>query len=362
MKRRCLGFGLALLIGLSVAVTDAGVMQVSATGTSNTTGSSTTGNTTGSTTGSNTTANSTANNARFTVDGAELVVTENLNPNKYPTDFTETKVECKGKSYKGLKFKNADIQMICLLNQKTGVAAYYIYRDSDQSLAPFIKIESGNDYIIAMPSFMMEDTQAPEGYTQTELEFEKGKAQVYQAPDSTDSYLIYAMDKEGNKNWYEYNSQSTAFQVYEAEPAVEEVTQETETVETDTGISAAEQYQELETELSKVKTRYRLIIAVMLVIIVVLVVLLINTLLKRRDGMEYEEEDFLDEGDFYDEYEEYEEEVQKAVVEEPVKEDTYKEHIREEKEDTLIRETVVKKEKKEKKYESDIEVLDLNDL
>ena len=42
-----------------------------------------------------------ANNARFTVNGADLVVTENLNPNKYPKDFTETKVECQGRQYKG---------------------------------------------------------------------------------------------------------------------------------------------------------------------------------------------------------------------------------------------------------------------
>ena len=50
------------------------------------------------------------------------MVTENLNPNKYPKDFTETKVECQGRQYKGLKFSKADIQLIRLLNQKTGAA------------------------------------------------------------------------------------------------------------------------------------------------------------------------------------------------------------------------------------------------
>lgn len=397
MKKKWLGFGLALLIGTSVVVSDVGMFNVLATGTSNTT--STTSGTTGGSTGTTGTENQTssvANNAKFTVDGEELVVTENLNPNKYPEDFTETQVECKGKKYKGLKFDHADIQMICLLNQKTGAAAYHIYRDSDQSVYPFIKIESGNDYIIAMPSFLMEDTQAPSGYTLGELEFEKGKAEVYQTQEGGDSCLIYAMDSQGNKNWYEYNSKDKTYQVYqeaEDEESGETVDSETQAQE-DTGTTtAASQYQELETEFKKAKAKYRLIIAVMVLVIAALAILLFNTLLKNRrdqdtDEEEPEDEFDGDEGDFYDEYEEedleegleetpeeVEETVQKKIfskrlkseskrneseIREPeIRETKMKETEKKEPEAAIIEETV---EKKEKAYDDDIEILDLNDL
>lgn len=435
MKKRWLGLGLALLIGTSVAVSDLGTMQVSATRTSDTTGSSTTqtGGSTGNSgtgtgtqssntgTGNTGSAYSTANNARFTVDGEELVVTENLNPAKYPKDFTETQVECKGKKYKGLKFSKADIQMICLLNQKTGVAAYHIYQDSDQSVYPFIRIEGGNDYIIAMPPFMMEEAQVPSGYAQTELEFEKGKAQVYQAQDNADSYLIYAMNSEGNKNWYEYNAQDKTYQTYQTEEesqgeAVDQEETQTQEASPDTSVDQS-QYEELEEKYDKEKSGYRIIIAVLVVIIAFLMILLFNgKLLKKRDDREEEEdEDFDDnDGDFYDDYEEevkevlrrdkaekreagrtkdraeedeelFEEENSRRLprflrpgrkepeVDELLEEEFFDEEYEDIKEEPepVVRKAVRKPKavaeeaspvKQEEKYESDIEILDLNDL
>lgn len=409
MRKRWLGLGLALLIGTSVAVSDIGVMQVSATKASGTEGSQS------SNTGA---ANSTADNAKFTVDGNELVVTENLNPNKYPKDFTETKVECKGRQYKGLKFQKADIQMICLLNQKTGVAAYYIYQDSDQSVYPFIRIESGDDYIIAMPPFMMEETQVPSGYNQTELEFEKGKAQVYQAGDNTDSYLIYAMDSEGNKDWYEYNTQDKTYQIYETkedgqgEAVDQSETQDQETV-ADAVAQAQAEYEKLEEKYTKEKSHYLIAIAVLIIMIAILVILLFNSRLSGRRRRDAEEEDYYDEEeDFYGDYDEDMEEVLSQETEaeetdsreeEESLEEEYEEkrrsripHFlrakkREREVDDLLEEEFfeqdyeelqeepeppVKKagkksktvmdepspKKKEEKYENDIEILDLNDL
>ena len=68
-------------MGLSIAASDMGIMTAFATGNKTTT---------------TTTANTTANNARFTVNGADLVVTENLNPNKYPKRFYRDKGRMSG--------------------------------------------------------------------------------------------------------------------------------------------------------------------------------------------------------------------------------------------------------------------------
>lgn len=48
-----------------------------------------------------------------------------------------------------------------------------------------IRIENGNDYIIAMPQSMMDGAQAPESYAETSMEFEKGTIQVYQQDGAT---------------------------------------------------------------------------------------------------------------------------------------------------------------------------------
>ena len=120
-----------------------------------------------------------------------------------------------------MKFSKADIQLICLLNQKTGAAAYHIYNDADQSVYPFIRIENGNDYIIAMPQSMMDGAQAPESYAETSMEFEKGTIQVYQTGRCR-YRLIYAMNSEGQKGWYEYQTTDKTYQAYEVQSSQEE--------------------------------------------------------------------------------------------------------------------------------------------
>ena len=355
-KKKWLGIGLAVVMGLSVAASDMGIMTAFATGNKATT---------------TTTANTTANNARFTVNGADLVVTENLNPNKYPKDFTETKVECQGRQYKGLKFSKADIKLICLLNQKTGAAAYHIYNDADQSVYPFIRIENGNDYIIAMPQSMMDGAQAPESYAETSMEFEKGTIQVYQQ-DGADTCLIYAMNSEGQKGWYEYQTTDKTYQAYEVQSSQEETPEDGEEQQvTDTSSesqdnSQSTQYEELKQEMKSMKTKYCMIIAVLIIIIAVLVILLINTLLKgpRNPRDEYDEEepdeDFFDEDldqepeeDFFDE--DTDEESDEYYFDEEPDEEPQKEYPKAPKNEP--QEKPVKK-----KYESDIEIIDLNDL
>lgn len=359
MRKQWLGFGLALLIGMTVAVSDAATAVVSATETSGTDSSTSDQR--------ETPAYSTAGNATFTVDGAECVVTENLNPNKYPVDFTETQVECKGRSYKGLKSDVSDIEMICLLNQSTGTAAYYIYRDADQSVYPFIKIENGNDYIIAMPEYLTEDTQVPAGYTQTELEFEKGKAQVYQSEDAPGAYLIYAMDSTGQKNWYEYHTEDKTYREYVSEPQQETgkdtVTGKTTGDVSDEAAAYAKKYEEMKKELKATKEKYSIVIAVMVILIVVLLFLLVNTILKDRTGRQGREDvnDRRSRRGFRESYEqsrsqEDEEDLFGEFEEETEIADMMEEEIPPQEEKT------VQSGKKTKNYESGIEILDLNDL
>lgn len=372
MRKRWLGFGLALLIGIS-GITDLGMAAVSATEASNTTGAAS------APSGNAAPAPSTADNARFTVDGAERVVTENLNPNKYPADFTETQVECKGRKYKGLKSNFSDIQMICLLNRSTGAAAYYIYREEDQSVYPFIKIENGKDYIIAMPESMSGDAQAPAGYVKAELEFEKGKAQVYRSEENPGVCLIYAMNNEGEKNWYVYNEEEKTYQAYQEEGGDESADQgedEGEKVSEDEAASL-QKYVEAEKELRETKAKYRMIIAVMTIIIAILLFFLINTLLRNSQGREADYEmDEEDENphtfapDVLDEEEEFfgafeEESVKKTSVKNSKRKLSAKEISKEEPKERDFPENEAETERREmgeKKYESDIEILDLNDL
>ena len=347
MKKKIIGFGLTVCLSTAILFSNMG--NVEATGNSNTTSTQqtqTTDNNNSSSSSSNSSSNQTntlANNAKFTVDGKELVITENLNPSKYPTGFSETKVECKGKKYKGLKFDKADISMICLLNQQSGAAAYYIYQDDTESVYPFLRIQDGENFIFALPEEMA-DSQAPEGYTAAELEQEEGA-------EDTSVYLLYAMNQDGEKSWYEYQSEEKTYTEYKSDG--EEVAEGEEEEEISDTEYLGKQYTQLEEKYKKDKNKYRMIIAILVFMIAVLLVLWINTLLKVRqykdweEDEEYEEDEYEEEGE--EEYEEeyYDEDEPEEFLDEPVEEPVQK---------------PVQEPKKKYDYDSDIEVLDLNDL
>lgn len=358
MKKKIIGFGLTVCLSTAILFSNMG--NVEATGNSNTTSTQQTqttdnNNSSSSSSSSNSSSNQTntlANNAKFTVDGKELVITENLNPSKYPTGFSETKVECKGKKYKGLKFDKADISMICLLNQQSGAAAYYIYQDDTESVYPFLRIQDGENFIFALPEEMA-DSQAPEGYTAAELELEKGTAEAYQEEGAEDTsvYLLYAMNQDGEKGWYEYQSEEKTYTEYKSDG--EEVAEGEEEEEISDTEYLGKQYTQLEEKYKKDKNKYRMIIAILVFMIAVLLVFWINTLLKVRqykdweEDEEYEEDEYEEEGE--EEYEEeyYDEDEPEEFLDEPVEEPVQK---------------PVQEPKKKYDYDSDIEVLDLNDL
>lgn len=341
MKKKVIGFGLALCMGAAMLLSNMGMGVVNATENTNKT-----------LTQPSTTTASLDNNAKFTVNGKELVVTENLNPNKYPTGFSETKVTCKDKKYKGLKFNKADIYMVCLLNQQSGAAAYYIYKDDTQSVYPFIQIKDGTNYIFALSSEFMDDTQIPDSLQETELEFEKGTVAAYQeaSPQNAASYLIYAMNQDGEKNWYEYNSDDKTYSEYTQ--SSEEVSSDNEEAEESDSNYLGEKYTQLEEKYDKEKTTYRIIIAIMLFLIAVLFVFWINTLLKVRQYKQLDDEEEIMEPEELESEELEEEELEES------EEDYDEEEILEEPQEP--QEELIQKPKKE--YDSEIEVLDLNDL
>lgn len=370
MKKKIIRFGLSLCLGTFILCSGMGNVNATETQKTQQTQQS-------QTTSQN--QNTKANNAKFTVNGKELVVTENLNPNKYPKGFSETQIKCQGKSYKGLKFGKADIYMLCLLNQQSGAAAYHIYQDEDESVTPFIRMEDGEDYIFILPENMVREAGIPSDFESTSLEFEKGTATVYQK-EGDSAYLLYAMNQDGESGWYEYQTEEKSYVKYEGEDIEEaEPSQEEE-------ISDAEylgkKYTQLEETYKKDKSRYRITIAVMVFVIAVLIVLWINTLLKGKqthhrrryyeedyDEEDYDEEEFEDyeeeESDFYDEPETYEsvsEPEQTVKKQQKVQTETEKEQpvTPQKPVEKKMTEKVAKQ--PQKKYDNDIEVLDLNDL
>lgn len=152
----------------------------------------------------------------FEQGGVSLYVKETPD-NKIPTGFVEkTIILSGGKEVLGLSFEKAALTVLYLENDNK-VGGLYIYNAADNSIYPFVKLSAEESYVIVL---MPEDVAAPEGYVACTLSIEgKGVVNAFQLQsardvDMADFYLVYCINHNGTKGWYQYDSVERTFQRY----------------------------------------------------------------------------------------------------------------------------------------------------
>lgn len=353
MKKQYLGLGLAIMLGVAIVAGEVGCLKTYAT---------------------ENTESVTEDKPSFQIGGKTMVITENLNPAKYPNGFESAQISCEGDTYRGLKAKNGDMQLLCLMEEDTGDAAYYIFNPENGSVAPFVRIQNEDETIIVIPKSMMGDVSIPDGYVTSEVEIDGYEVTAYETESEVD-YLLYAMNSEGNREWFVY-SEDGSFTSYTdmQEQAQEAAVQGQEEAEQEAD-AYQEKYEQLKKTTDSQISRMRLIISVMAVVIVVLLIIMITLLVRMNQGS-------------YDGEEEYDEEYDEDIDEDDMTEECVDEQSEEEEFIPLAERKEVEKVyevepeiqpesqqqpvpepqqappayKQAVTYSNDIEVLDLNDL
>ena len=244
-------------------------------------------------------------------NGEQLSVAPEIPEDIVPTDFEETTVVVKGQQMQALSFVRGDLKLL-YLNNTNDAGSLYVYDEVQETIYPFIKIDSERSYVmVLLPNEAVEP--APEGFEACTFSMEgKGLVTAYQLkdveteveedetawslfvpetycaaePQVSEFYLLYCMNDAGEKGWYMYDAVEGTFQRYLASAFS---VQTSGTVSDDKDVS--EEYAQLEEELKAAKTTQYIIIGVAAAVVVILIIIIVVLVIRNRS----EEEDFFDE-------------------------------------------------------------------
>lgn len=262
----------------------------------------------------------------FLVNGKDMYVTENVDEIEAPEGFQKTTVNYRNQEIPAFTSLTQNITLFYLQDGLGDNGAFYAYNSAQDNVYPYIRLTNAQGtYMIISPDAEIE---APEGYAKTTLSLSNGgeenvatTIQAWIQGTSTEFFLLYALNDDGEVGFYQYDTKEKTLQRFHANAAVSKP-QEQETAASSE--DDAQRIAELESSLIKLKLNNQIemknklmIIIVLAVFCVVLIITVIGLIFKLKgqaeDGL-YGEDDELEAEE--DEDDEYEEEV---LTETPVK-------------------------------------------
>ena len=154
-----------------------------------------------------------------TAEAAGSGVTVDVNGTSYTlSDFVESSLPA-GFAKTTMNYEGADRPMavndtngiyLAYLTSADGTSEFFLYDDSNATFAPYEMIDISDTTSIVLLS----DTsvQLPSNYVQTTLTLNGKDFPVWQDKDKDGFYLMYAVNNNGTKNFYEYDSQENTYQ------------------------------------------------------------------------------------------------------------------------------------------------------
>ena len=145
---------------------------------------------------------------------------------KIPAGFVEkTVILSGGKEVLGLSFEKSDLTVLYMENDNKA-GSFYIYNAAENYIYPFVKLSAEESFIIVL---MAANEEMPQGYNACTLSLEgKGVVNAYQLQNAeemnmSDFYLIYCLNHNGTKGWYQYDTLEGTYQRYTGTVVVPDV-------------------------------------------------------------------------------------------------------------------------------------------
>ena len=126
-----------------------------------------------------------------------------------PAGFTKTTMNYEGAD-RPMAYNETNGVYLAYLTSADGNSNFFLYDDSNATFAPYEEIDISDTTTIVLLS----DTSVklPSNYAQTTLTLNGQEFPVWQDNDKDGFYLMYAVNNNGTKNFYEYDSQENTYQ------------------------------------------------------------------------------------------------------------------------------------------------------
>nr|WP_296030605.1 cohesin domain-containing protein [uncultured Dorea sp.] len=233
-----------------------------------------------STVGTDTTDNASAVTVK--IGKKEYTVSNDFSDALIPEGFTRNEISFEGTNCQVITQESSGTNAMYLTENESGVADFYLYNNDDGSFSPFEEVEISKDHYI-IPILNDGKLKLSNQYQKTTLTLNGKEFDTWQDTKNAEYYIIYALNSNGEKTTYRYDTSDGTYQKYEPE------TSETSTISGKNGKGLwGKVLNFVENFLDIV-----VIIALALILILVLVLIVTSVKLYHRD---------LELDDLYDEY------------------------------------------------------------
>lgn len=128
-----------------------------------------------------------------------------------PEGFEESTTTYNGETVAAVKGIAKELTLLCLADDAQGSnASFYIYNEISGAIDKMINITTSQKIYTIIP--IGDDYVGPEGYTKTELDINGEKVSAWVKTPDSGFYVVYAMNWDGEKALYIYDSKEQTMQ------------------------------------------------------------------------------------------------------------------------------------------------------
>ena len=155
----------------------------------------------------------TSEGATVKVNGKEYTVTSEFSDVLIPDGFSKSEMSFEGANYSVITQESSGINAMYLTENSSGESDFFLYNSDDGSFAPFEEVEIAKGrYIIPL----MNDGKVnlPSQYQKTTLTLNGKEFDTWQDTKEAEYYIIYALNSDGEKTTYRYDTTDGTYQKY----------------------------------------------------------------------------------------------------------------------------------------------------
>lgn len=161
-----------------------------------------------------------ATGAQVEVDGVSYVITNEFSETVIPQGFVKGEMEFEGTTCQVVTQETSGIAAFYLAPVQGGDGDFFLYNDGNGSFAPFEEVEIAQGrYLIPLRDDG--SVKLPKIYQKTTLTLNDKGFDTWQNTENAEYYIIYALNSDGQKELYQYDTIDKTYQRYTASQKIE---------------------------------------------------------------------------------------------------------------------------------------------
>ncbi len=153
----------------------------------------------------------------ITIDNVSYTFSSTFDKVEVPQGFEDGTIEYNGSELKVKENKTSGVQVACLVDEE-GKAALFLYSSEDATFVPFRDIKISESTTITILA-SRDGVSLSDSYVETVAVIDGAEFPAWQNPEQTELCILYAINSQGEKNLYQFDTAEGTYQRFtEAAP------------------------------------------------------------------------------------------------------------------------------------------------